>query len=156
MPKEIERKFLVRKDLWYALPKPEGELIRQGYLLSGPDLVIRIRIRGNTATLTLKGSTHKATRDEYEYAIPLDQALEIFDLYTRNRIDKMRYTFEFRGNIWEVDEFFGENEGLIIAEIELRDENDTFAHPSWLGEEVTGDARYYNSSLAENPYLHWK
>jgi len=155
MPKEIERKFLVRKDLWYALPKSPGEEIQQGYLLAEPGLVIRIRIRGNNGFLTIKGITHKMTRDEYEYPVPVDQAEELYELYARSRVEKIRYTMEFKGNTWEVDEFFGENNGLILAEIELTSEDQEFSRPPWLGEEVTSDNRYYNSYLAEKPFSTW-
>jgi adenylate cyclase len=155
MPKEIERKFLVRKDLWYALHKPAGEEIRQGYLMAEPGLTIRIRIRGSKGFLTIKGITRNMTRDEYEYEVPVGQAEELFALHSKSRIEKVRYTIGFNGFTWEVDEFFGENEGLIIAEIELTSEDQEFARPPWLGEEVTSDSRYYNSYLAEKPFSTW-
>ena len=155
MPKEIERKFLVRKDLWYAIHKPDGEEIRQGYLHVAPGLVIRIRIKGNNGFLTIKGETRNMTRDEYEYRVPVEEAEEIYGSYTRGRVEKMRYSLESGGNKWEVDEFFGENDGLILAEIELSSEEQEFDRPPWLGEEVTRDPRYYNSYLAEKPFTRW-
>jgi adenylate cyclase len=155
MPLEIERKFLVRKDLWYALHKPEGEDIIQGYLVSEPSLTIRVRVKNSSSFLTIKGPVHTATRMEYEYQIPKTDAVELLKAFAKNTIEKTRYRIGFEGKTWEVDEFFGDNEGLIIAEIELESEDETFVHPLWLGEEVTEDKKYFNSALAVHPYKSW-
>jgi adenylate cyclase len=152
---EIERKFLVRKDLWYAVRKPEGTDIVQGYLRTGQDLTLRVRITENQAWLTIKIPHSRITRREYEYPIPLTDAKEILENLAGHMLEKTRYRIDYKGKIWEVDEFFGENEGLILAEIELTDENESFEHPSWLGEEVSQDHRYANSWLAEHPYSKW-
>jgi CYTH domain-containing protein len=149
--KEIERKFLVRKDLWYAIQKPEGDTIQQGYLVSEPEKTVRIRVSSASGFITIKGLTDNATRDEYEYPIPRKDAVDLLEKFVTNRIDKVRYRIAFKGKTWEVDEFFGGNEGLIIAEIELNDPLESFEKPAWIGEEVTKDHRYSNSWLAENP-----
>ena len=155
MALEIERKFLIEKDLWYALKKPSGVLIQQGYLVNEPGKVIRIRVTDTSGYLTIKGPTVNATRSEYEFPIPKMEAIQILDQFTKVRIDKTRYNIEFEGKTWEVDEFWGDNEGLIIAEIELKSENEDFKKPAWIGTEVTKDHRYYNSYLSEHPYNTW-
>jgi adenylate cyclase len=152
---EIERKFLIEKDLWYALKKPHGTLFQQAYLVNEPEKVIRIRITDSSGFLTIKGPSLHATRSEYEFPIPKKDAVQIMDQFTKIRIDKTRYKIEFEGKMWEVDEFWGSNEGLIIAEIELKSEDEPFSKPSWIGEEVTDDHRYYNSYLSEHPYTSW-
>jgi CYTH domain-containing protein len=152
---EIERKFLVRKDLWYALNKPEGEDILQGYLLSEPSITIRVRSATTKSCITIKGPSLNISRAEYEFSIPGKDANEILSTFTRSTIEKTRYRIGFEGKIWEVDEFFGDNEGLIIAEIELDNENEIFMHPKWVGEEVTMDERYKNAYLANHPYKNW-
>ena len=156
MKQETEHKYLVRKDLWYAVPKPVGTDIRQGYLLTDPKKTIRIRLSGNDAFLTLKGASANATRAEYEYPIPLSDANELLLLCTAPVIEKTRYRMEHAGKTWEVDEFFGENEGLILAEIELRFAGEKYEKPAWVGEEVTSDPRYYNAYIAEHPFTAWK
>ena len=155
MPLEIERKFLIEKDLWYALKKTAGEEITQVYLVNEPGRVIRIRVTDSNGFITIKGPTKDATRLEFEYPIPREEALEILNLFKVKRIEKIRYKIESSGHTWEVDEFFGENDGLVIAEIELKSQDESFDRPSWLGEEVTEDHRYYNSFLAEHPYTKW-
>jgi len=151
---EIERKFLVRDESWKA--QGQGVLLRQGYLSSAPERTVRIRIEGESATLTIKGKSTGATRAEWEYAIPLQDAQALLDgLCERPFIEKKRYRISFEGMVWEVDEFLGENAGLVVAEIELASEDQAFARPGWLGEEVTHDARYFNSSLLRNPYSRW-
>jgi len=152
---EIERKFLVRKDLWFAIHKPQGEAIIQGYLVSEPSLTIRIRITDTLCFLTIKGPSQNASRAEYEVSIPKKDALEILEEFTTNRIEKTRYRLQFEGKLWEIDEFFGDNEGLIMAEIELLKEDESFKTPQWLGEEVTSDDRYKNAYLANHPYQKW-
>lgn len=156
MPLEIEHKYLIRKDLWYAVHKPSGIKIRQGYLLSDPERTIRVRLDGINGSLTIKGPSRNATRAEYEYRIPANEADELLQLCTALIIEKIRYRIEFGGKTWEVDEFFGENEGLILAEIELKFADEGYDKPTWVGEEVTNDQRYYNSYLAANPISKWK
>lgn len=154
MSVEIERKFLVHGEHWKTLG--QGVLLRQGYLSSDPERVVRVRIEGDAATLTIKGRSVGATRGEWEYPIPLEDAQVFLDrLCERPVIEKKRYRIPFEGNTWEVDEFFGENAGLVIAEIELNSEAQTFAKPEWIGEEVTHDMRYFNSNLLRNPYSNW-
>ena len=153
---EIERKFLVRKDLWYAIHKPEGEILQQGYLVSEHEKTVRVRVSPSSGFLTIKGPSENATRDEYEYIIPREDACELLNKFVSNRIDKVRYTILANKKTWEIDEFFGANEGLIIAEIELEDPGESFEKPSWIGEEVTHDHRYSNSWLAEHPFSEWE
>lgn len=151
---EIERKFLVRGDRWKNLG--QGVLLRQGYLSSSPERTVRVRIEGDSAMLTIKGKSSGATRSEWEYPVPLADAQAFLDtLCERPIIEKKRYRIPFEGMVWEVDEFFGENAGLVVAEIELTAENQSFAKPDWIAEEVTQDPRYFNSSLIRNPYSRW-
>jgi CYTH domain-containing protein len=156
MPLEIEHKYLIRKDLWYAVHKPSGIKIRQGYLLSDPGRTIRIRISGTNGSLAIKGPSRNATRAEYEYPIPVNEAEELLQLCTTPILEKIRYRLEFEGKTWEVDEFFGENEGLIVAEIELSFTEETYIRPPWVGDEITNNPRYYNSNLASDPVSKWK
>lgn len=152
---EIERKFLVRGDAWKTLA--EGVLLRQGYLSSQPERVVRVRVEGDAARLTIKGKSSGATRGEWEYPIPLADAQVFLDtLCERPVIEKYRYRIPHAGMIWEVDEFLGENAGLVVAEIELASEDQAFERPDWVGEEVTHDARYFNSSLLRHPYARWR
>ena len=154
MSVEIERKFLVRGDAWKALGKPV--LLRQGYLSSAPERIVRVRIEGESAMLTIKGRTTGATRGEWEYPIPLaDAAVFLDQLCERPIIEKFRYRIEYQEFTWEVDEFLGENAGLTVAEIELESEDQQFARPDWVGDEVTHDSRYYNANLISNPYCRW-
>ncbi|HZW20462.1 CYTH domain-containing protein [Noviherbaspirillum sp.] len=151
---EIERKFLVRGDGWRALG--EGVLLRQGYLSSAPERTVRVRVEGGAAMLTIKGRSTGATRSEWEYPIPIPDAQALLDaLCERPLIEKKRYRIPFDGMVWEVDEFLGENAGLVVAEIELSAEDQAFSKPDWVGEEVTHDPRYFNSSLIRNPYSRW-
>jgi adenylate cyclase len=150
--KEIERKFLVddRNDSWR---KAEYSEIRQGYLSVDKHRTVRIRTAGDSAYLTIKGITEGATRAEYEYPIPLAHANEMLDtLCLRPLIEKHRYRVDYHGLIWEVDEFYGDNSGLIVAEVELESEQHVFDKPPWVGEEVTDNPRYYNANLVNNPY----
>lgn len=154
MAKEIERKFLLVGDDWRELAK--GTLYRQGYLNSAKERTVRVRTIDDKGFLTIKGITTGATRVEYEYEIPHSDCTEMLDnLAEQPIIEKARYKIEFGGFIWEVDEFFGVNKGLVVAEIELKSEDQAFERPSWVGEEVTGDPRYYNSNLVANPYTTW-
>lgn len=155
MALEIERKFLVIKDKWKDIEKNIIILIKQGYLLTDPSRTIRVRQTGNASYLTIKGLNAGATRSEYEYEIPSGDAEELIDKFSISSVIKIRHIIDFKNNKWEVDEFLGDNEGLIIAEIELKDENQEFEKPDWIGTEVTGDEKYYNSNLSVKPFKHW-
>ena len=153
---EIERKFLIKANLWQQLPKPAGKYLRQGYLLSDPEKTVRVRVKEGTGYITIKGKTEGASRPEYEYQIPVKDAEELLDSFTISCISKVRYEIPVAGKLWEVDEFSGENAGLILAEIELTQEDEDFTLPEWVDQEVTADRRFYNSQLIENPYKNWK
>lgn len=155
MAKEIERKFLVKGDAWRSLA--EGVSYRQGYLNSQKERTVRIRTVGEKAYLTVKGPPRGVTRTEFEYEIPYEDCLAMLEeLAEKPIIEKKRYRIPAGSYVWEVDEFFGVNEGLILAEIELPSEDAVFEKPDWIGEEVSGDPRYFNSSLVANPYSVWK
>ena len=151
---EIERKYLVKGDEWRKLAIPVQ--YAQGYLLADDERTVRVRIAGNSGFLTIKGKSMGMSRKEFEYAISLEDAHELLLLSQTPVIEKKRSRIEWEGKIWEVDEFEGKNKGLIMAEIELKSEDETFILPPWIGEEVTGDFRYFNSYLSQNPYAEWK
>lgn len=153
---EIERKFLVDGD-FKPLAKKVVRII-QAYLNSEPQRTVRIRVKGEEAFITVKGISSESgiSRFEWEKEIPVAEALELLNICEPGAIDKTRYLIEAGEHIFEVDEFHGENEGLIVAEVELSREDETFIKPEWLGKEVTGDSRYYNSSLVKSPYKTWK
>lgn len=154
MSVEIERKFLVRSNAWKTLG--ESVPMRQGYLSTNPDRTVRVRIEGDVATLTIKGRSQGFSRGEWEYAIPLGEAAALLNgICERPLIEKIRTRVTHEGMTWEIDEFFGDNQGLVVAEIELESEAQTFALPEWIGEEVTGDVRYFNSSLLRHPFTSW-
>jgi CYTH domain-containing protein len=154
MAKEIERKFLVVGDDWRRLA--EGTMYRQGYLNSVKERTVRIRTVGDRAFLTVKGITVGSTRVEYEYEIPVADCNAMLDgLAEQPIIEKKRYRIPFGGLTWEIDEFFGENLGLIVAEVELTSEDQRFDKPAWIGEEVGHDPRYFNSNLIAHPYSKW-
>ena len=154
MDKEIERKFLLKDDSWRSLAK--GKKYRQGYLNSVKERIVRVRTVDDNGFLTVKGMVTGATRAEFEYDIPADEAEAMLDdLCEKALIEKKRYKIEFGGLVWEVDEFIGENQGLTIAEVELESEDQSFEKPAWIGEEVTGDPKYFNSNLIQNPYTRW-
>lgn len=154
MAEEIERKFLVLGDDWRQAGAGTG--FRQGYLSSAPERVVRVRIAGEHAVLTVKGITEGVSRLEFEYPLPLADAEQMLDrLCEKPLIEKTRYRFEHAGMVWEVDEFHGDNAGLVVAEIELQHEGQHFERPPWLGEEVSDDPRYFNSNLANHPYREW-
>ena len=154
MSVEIERKFLVAGDAWRQ--QATGRQYRQGYLSCDPERSVRIRLAGEEAWLTIKGISQGAARTEYEYRIPVDEAREMLDkLCLQPLIEKTRYEVEYSGLIWEVDEFFGDNAGLLIAEVELESEDQSIELPDWVGKDVTHDTRYYNASLIANPYTQW-
>ncbi len=150
---EIERKFLVADDSWRN--GTLGVRIAQGYLSQDPDRTVRVRIAGEKAWLTIKGRTKGITRAEFEYAIPLEDARSLLELCLPSVIDKTRYEISHAGHLWEVDDFHGENDGLVIAELELADEEISPELPPWVGAEVSADARYFNSCLAVLPYAKW-
>jgi len=153
MALEIERKFLVASNAWRPLATSEAFV--QGYLSSSPDRTIRIRIRGDAAFLTIKGKTVGLTRSEFEYPIPLADAREMLLLCERPLIEKTRHRVTHAGRLWEIDEFGGENAGLIIAEVELESEQASVDLPPWIGREVSGDPRYFNSNLVKHPFRSW-
>jgi len=154
MGTEIERKFLVKDNTFKQLAG--GTRYRQGYLNSAKERVVRVRTIDDKGFLTVKGITTGATRVEYEYEIPLKDADDMLnELCEKPLIEKNRYKID-RGNLtWEVDEFFGENQGLVLAEVELESEAQRFDQPEWIGVEVTGDPKYFNSNLIQNPYKNW-
>lgn len=152
---EIEKKFLLTGKEWKQLAT--GTAYRQGYLNSAKERTVRVRTINDQGFLTIKGVSVGATRLEYEYEIPLEDANALLDeLCEKPLIEKNRYKVNFSGFTWEIDEFFGENDGLIVAEIELESEDQAFDKPDWVGEEVTGDSRYFNSNLINNPYSKWE
>lgn len=154
MPTEIERKFLVSGDDWRTLGT--GTVYCQGYLAASEARTIRVRIAGDQAFLTIKGASQGVSRPEFEYAIPLEDARQILEtLCDRPFIQKTRYKIEWGGLLWEVDEFAGENKGLILAEVELQDANQPLSLPPWIGEEVSHDARYFNANLMKFPFSKW-
>lgn len=173
MGKEIERRFLVRKSAWDALRlqasshhaadgSNHGTLvhlpfkIRQGFLSSVKERVVRVRVTGERGMLTVKGPTHGFSKIEFEYAIPLADAQFLLNkLCERPLIEKDRYRVEQDGMVWEVDDFEGENRGLLLAEVELTEESQVFPLPTWVGEEISDDPRYFNSSLIKNPFSQW-
>ncbi|MGZ5198025.1 MAG: CYTH domain-containing protein [Kaistella sp.] len=153
---EIERKFLVDHAKWEALSKPQGTLYRQGYISTDPEKTIRVRLAGKKAHLTIKGLSWGIARKEFEYEIPEADAKELLENFTTSEISKTRYEIEFVKKIWEVDVFHGENEGLIVAEIELENEHEKFELPPWVAKEVTSEEKYYNSHLSSRPFKKWK
>lgn len=153
MAQEIERKFLVKAN-WQ--PTTVGTRIAQGYLNRDPERTVRVRIRQNKGYLTIKGKNEGISRLEFEYEIPLAEAEQLLLLCEQPLVEKMRYVEHYGDFAWEVDVFSGANEGLIVAEIELPTKETVFTKPSWLGKEVSGDSRFYNSNLIKNPYKQWK
>ncbi len=149
---EIERKFLLANAGWRSEVKYSTR-IAQGYLATDP--TVRVRVKGDSGFLTIKGkSSDGVSRSEFEYPIPVDDALEMLKLCP-NVLDKTRHIVEFGGFSWEIDEFYGDNNGLIVAELELPAVDTLYEKPQWLGNEVTGDIRYYNSMLSQHPYTRW-
>jgi CYTH domain-containing protein len=153
---EIERKFLILSDNYKSEAFKETKIV-QGFLNTHKERTVRIRIKGEQAFITVKGISNKegTTRLEWEKEIPVSEAEMLLNICEPNLIEKTRFEIKVENHIFEVDEFYGENEGLVIAEIELSSENEKFTKPSWLGKEVTGDVRYYNSQLSKRPYLNW-
>jgi len=151
---EIERKFLVNGTDWKQ--GVSGLFYRQGYLSSQPDRTVRVRTVEDKGYLTIKGRTSGASRSEYEYVIPYEDAVAMLDqLCETPIIEKVRYRIPYEGLVWEIDEFQGENLGLIVAEVELTDEKQAIQLPPWVGKEVTTEAKYYNANLFKHPFSKW-
>ena len=153
MALEIERKFLVDKNSW--IPTERGIRMIQAYLGLDPFPIVRIRITDEKAFLTIKGSTETISRPEFEYEIPIKDAIELLKLAISEPVEKTRFKVWHDGFLWEVDVFSGKNQGLVMAEIELESENQQFSQPAWIIEEVSGDERYYNSYLSSHPFQEW-
>ena len=156
MAQEIEKKFLVAGEFKESAKK--ATRITQGYLSSVPERTVRVRVKGDKGYITVKGigNDSGASRFEWEKEIPVEDVRDLLKICEPGVIDKTRYLVDCDGHTFEVDEFYGDNEGLVVAEVELSDENEAFTRPSSLGEEVTGDKKYYNSMLMKNPYKNWK
>ena len=156
MATEIERKYLLLSDEWKKLAR-EHICIQQGYFGSAGKASIRVRISGNEANINIKSATLDIVRTEFEIPIPLEDAKEMIEFLCQQPvIKKTRYLVPFGSHLWEIDEFEGDNEGLIVAEIELSSVDEVFEKPAWLGEEVSNDKRYYNVCLVNNPYKNWR
>jgi len=154
MAVEIERKFLINID---ELELEDGLDIKQGYIKTADNTVVRVRVKGTKGFLTIKGENVGAKRLEFEYEIPLEEANEMLEKLCSNPIiDKTRYEIKYANHLWEVDVFYGDNEGLVVAEVELEDEDEKVELPSWIKQEVTSDIKYYNNQLIKNPYKNWK
>ena len=154
MGQEIERKFLITNSDWQG--QVEGQLYRQGYIPTTDNRTVRVRTVANTGYLTLKGPALNLVRSEFEYEIPLADAQTMLDtLCEPPLIEKYRYRLPVDDVVWEIDEFLGANEGLLIAEVELTSPDQVVSLPSWIGDEVTGDPKYYNSNLARHPFQQW-
>lgn len=156
MAQEIERKFLVKGDFKQQVSK--SVRITQGYLSSVPERTVRVRVKGEKGFMTVKGigSASGASRFEWEKEIPVEEIRQLLEICEPGVIDKTRYIVPVGDHTFEVDEFYGENDGLVVAEVELSSEAEDFVKPEWLSEEVTGDVKYYNSMLMKNPYKNWK
>lgn len=151
---EIERKFLVKTNEIPVLN--DGQLISQGYIASADKTTVRVRVKGDKGFITLKGATVGLSRLEYEYEIPVTDAIEMIDtLCLGQTVSKTRYELPVGGHVWELDVFHGDNQGLVVAEVELVDESEQPELPIWVGEEVTGQVKYYNSQLLQQPYSQW-
>lgn len=155
MALEIEKKYLVHPDIWQQTEKGKGSLYSQGYLLTEPGKTIRVRLTDAGGFLTIKGETVGAARPEYEYAIPQQDAQELLSGFCGGIIEKTRYKIRFEGKLWEVDEFHGDNEGLLLAEIELAAEEEVFSLPPFIARDVTGQVAYYNAYLSQHPFSTW-
>ncbi len=156
MAQEIERKFLVAGD--FKAEATKATRIIQGYLSSVPERTVRVRVKGEKGFITIKGIGNQsgASRFEWEKEIPTAEAEQLLAICEPGVIDKTRYLVKSGEHTFEVDEFYGDNDGLTVAEVELQSEEESFVKPAWLGEEVTGDVKYYNSMLMKNPYKNWK
>ena len=155
MATEIEHKYLVIKDIWEKIIPNKSVEIRQAYLLTDPEKTIRVRTKGNSGFITIKGKANRASRLEFEYEIPIEDAIELINKFCSNLIEKTRHIVIHDNNTWEVDEFKGLNAGLIVAEIELASEDDKYSIPNWIEKNVTEDLRYANSNLSIKPFTTW-
>lgn len=155
MALEIERKYLLANDSWREEVFRSTE-IRQGYLNSAPERAVRVRVRGGEGTLTIKGIGKGISRPEFEYAIPLEDAQALLAICEQPLIEKIRHEVRVGAHLWEIDEFFGANAGLLVTEIELTTEEESFRLPDWVGDEVSEDTRYFNVALAKYPFCDWK
>jgi len=151
---EIERKFLVKNQDWKKLIV-EKHSIQQGYLNTDKSCNVRVRIMNNLAFITIKGKRVNTARPEFEYEIPLNDAESILKLSKNSIIKKTRFTVNHKGQIWEIDQFEGDNQGLVIAEIELKQKDEAISLPNWIGTEISNDERFYNLSLSSNPFKNW-
>ncbi|MCP3965809.1 MAG: CYTH domain-containing protein [Lentisphaerae bacterium] len=156
MGKEIERKYIVQSNAWRDEYSSKKDFC-QGYIAHSKNCVVRVRVTDDQAMITVKGEAINITRSEYEYSIPREDALKmLLEFAADNLIEKTRYFAEFGGNDWVIDEYFGRNEGLIVAEIEIPDEATEFDIPAWIGKEVSTEWKYSNASLAKKPFKEWK
>jgi CYTH domain-containing protein len=155
MATEIEHKFLVFKNIWEKVIPYKSVEIKQAYLLTDPEKTIRVRTKGNSGFITIKGKSNGASRLEFEYEIPIEDANELINKFCSNLIEKTRHIVIHDDNTWEVDEFKGLNEGLIVAEIELKSEDEKYSIPNWIDKNVTEDLRYANSNLTLKPFSTW-
>ena len=155
MATEIEHKYLVKMQIWKNIIPEKSIDIRQAYLQTDPNKTIRVRTKGSKGFITIKGKLNGASRPEFEYEIPIADANELIDLFSSNLIEKTRHIIVFDNKTWEVDEFKGLNEGLIVAEIELTSEDEKYLKPNWVGKHVTDDIRYANSNLSIKPFKTW-
>lgn len=154
MAEEIERKFLVSNDSWR--PGASGTLFRQGYLSTDPERTVRVRLEGERGVLTIKGLSRGISRAEFEYPLPAAEAAVLLDtLCLQPLIEKTRYRVEHAGHLWEIDEFAGDNAGLLLAEVELSSEDEAVELPLWVGAEVSSDPRYFNANLIRHPFRRW-
>jgi adenylate cyclase len=155
MALEIERKFLLKDDSWKS-QVVRSHVLKQGYLASSPGPTVRIRTSDQSAFLTIKGKTTGISRVEFEYEVPMEEALELLKLSANTPIEKTRHIVKANGHVWEIDVFEGANFGLVLAEVELQSEDEQIVLPSWIGIEVSDDPRYFNSYLSEYPFSNWK
>jgi CYTH domain-containing protein len=155
MATEIEHKYLVKHELWKNVVPEKSVEIKQAYLSTDPGKTIRVRTAGQKGFITIKGKTTGASRLEFEYEIPYEDALQLISGFCSDVIEKTRHYKSFKNKTWEVDEFKGLNAGLIVAEIELASESEVYSKPAWLDADVTKDNRYFNSSLSKNPFISW-
>lgn len=154
---EIERKFLVTSDAFKEAAQAQTRIV-QGFLNTHPERTVRVRVKDGKGFLAVKGASNESgtTRFEWETEIAASEAVNLIDFCEGHILEKIRYEIPCGGHVFEVDEFLAENKGLIIAEVELSHEDEVFEKPQWLGQEVTGNIKYYNSQLTQNPYLRWK
>src|SRR3954452_19984634 len=152
---EIERKFLVNETKWKDAYKDEKHAIEQGYIVNSEEKTVRVRIYGSKGFITIKGTVEGVSRPEFEYEIPVEDARQLINQFCSSVVRKIRHKVRYKNKLWEVDEFLAENEGLLMAEIELNDDSESFELPEWISHEVTGDKRFYSSYLSTHPFSRW-